>query len=120
MVDQADGAASRAAAQPGGQAGVPTDQWRPPGGDGRPYQGGQGHWTTRLERHGIRLTRGPATPGPLRRIHDGQMFGGVAAGLAKRTGLSVGLIRVVIVVAALLSTGYLAMPYVLAWHFVPA
>jgi signal transduction histidine kinase len=44
----------------------------------------------------------------------------VAAGLAKRTGFSVGLIRVVFVVVTLVSTGYLAMAYVLAWLLIPA
>jgi signal transduction histidine kinase len=108
MVDQADGAARKAAAQPGGQSDVPSDR------------AAEGHWTARLESHGIRLKRGPVRPGPLRRARDGQLLGGVAAGVARRTGLSVGLIRAVIVVAALLSTGYLAMAYVLAWLFIPA
>jgi signal transduction histidine kinase len=111
MVDQADGPARKADGQPGGDSGVPSDPWQPRA---------QGHWTSRLESHGIRLTRGPASPGPLRRARDGQLFGGVAAGLAKRTGFSVGLIRAVIVGAALLSTGWLAMAYVLAWLFIPA
>ncbi len=48
------------------------------------------------------------------------MFGGVAAGLAKRTGFSVGLIRVVFIIATVLTTGYLAMGYVLAWLLIPA
>ncbi|HTZ90998.1 MAG TPA: PspC domain-containing protein [Streptosporangiaceae bacterium] len=97
MVDQANAADSAA----------------PRAGQGR----GAATW---LERHGIRLSRGPAGTGPLRRAPDGQLFGGVAAGLAERTGFSVGLIRVVIVVAALSTTGYLAIPYVLAWLFIPA
>ena len=127
MVDQVNAAARKAASQPGGQFGLPSDPWIPsesaaaPPADGeQPPGAGQGHWTARLESHGIRLTRGPASPGPLRRARDGQLFGGVAAGLAKRTGFPVGLIRVVIVAAALLSSGYLAMPYVLAWLFIPA
>jgi signal transduction histidine kinase len=159
MVDQADRAGRNAAAQPGGQSGVPSDPWQPwapggypsadgtsdpgaagpgaagpgaagpgaagpgatpPAGDGQPHRAGDGHWTARLESHGIRLARGPAGHGPLRRARDGQLLGGVAAGVAKRTGLSVGLIRVVIVAATLLTTGYLAMAYVLAWLFIPA
>ena len=48
------------------------------------------------------------------------MFGGVAAGLAKKTGFSVGLIRVVFIIATVLTTGYLAMGYVLAWLLIPA
>ncbi|HKD88250.1 MAG TPA: PspC domain-containing protein [Streptosporangiaceae bacterium] len=139
MVDQADSAARRTAAQPGGQFGLPSDPWHPsasgvppradgnpdaaatpPSGNGRAHGIGQDHWTARLERHGIRLVRGPATPGPVRRARDGQLFGGVAAGLAKRTGFSVALIRVVIVVATLATSGFLAMPYVLAWLLIPA
>jgi signal transduction histidine kinase len=122
MVDQADSAARRTAAQPGGQFGVPSDPLHhpPPGGGGQQPGVGQDHWMARLERHGIRLTRGPGTPGPLRRAGDGQVFGGVAAGLAKRTGFAVGPIRFVILVAALSTSGYLAMPYVLAWLFIPA
>jgi signal transduction histidine kinase len=88
--------------------------------DGAAPRAGQSHAVTWLENRGIRLSRGPASAGPLRRAPDGQLFGGVAAGLAKRTGFSVGLIRVVIVVAALSTTGYLAIPYVLAWLFIPA
>jgi signal transduction histidine kinase len=121
MVDQADGAARKAAAHPGGQSDVPSDQGAaPPAGDGQPNRAGEGPWTARLESHGIRLTRGPVSPGPLRRTRDDQLLGGVAAGLAKRTGLSVGLIRAIIVGAVLLSTGWLAMAYVLAWLFIPA
>jgi signal transduction histidine kinase len=126
MVDQANAAASGAAAEPGGQFGTPSGTWQPrasggfPPGDGQHDRAGQGPWTTRLEDHGIRLTRGPGSRGPLRRARDGQLLGGVAAGVAKRTGWSAGVIRVVIVVAALLSYGYLAMAYVLAWLFIPA
>jgi signal transduction histidine kinase len=126
MVDQANGAASGAAAQPGGQFGTPSGAWQPrasgsfPPGDGQSYRTGEGDWTTRPEGYANPLTRGPASRGPLRRARDGQLLGGLAAGVAKRTGWSVGLIRVVIVVATLLSTGYLAMPYVLAWLLIPA
>ncbi len=87
---------------------------------GPPGRAGHGHWTARLESHGTRSARGPASAGPLRRARDGRVFGGVAAGLATRTGLSVGLIRVVLVVAALITSGYLAVPYVLAWLLIPA
>ena len=88
--------------------------------NGAPPRAGQGQGAAWLESHGIRLSRGPASTGPLRRAQDGQLFGGVAAGLAKRTGFSVGLIRAVIVVAALSTSGYLAVPYVLAWLLIPA
>ncbi len=87
---------------------------------GQPHPDGSSHWTTRLESHGLRVTRGPAGSGPLRRAPDDRMFGGVAAGLAKRTGFSVGLLRVVFIVATVLTSGYLAMGYVLAWLLIPA
>jgi signal transduction histidine kinase len=86
---------------------------------GRPHPDGSSHRTTRLDSH-LRLSRGPGSGGPLRRARDDMMFGGVAAGLAKRTGFSAGLIRVVFIVATVLSTGYLAMAYVLAWLLIPA
>jgi signal transduction histidine kinase len=95
----------------------------PPAGQpqaGQPHRAGPGHWTTRLESLGLRVTRGPGSPGPLRRVRDGQLFGGVAAGLAKRTGFSVGFIRVAFIIATLVTTGYLAMAYVLAWLLIPA
>jgi len=78
------------------------------------------HWTTRLESHGLRISRGPGTAGPVRRAREGQLLGGVAAGLAQRTGFSVGVIRAAIVIATLVSTGYLAIAYVLAWLLIPA
>ena len=89
-----------------------------------PAQPGPGHpagqWSARLESYGLRVSRGPAADGPLRRARDGQLFGGVTAGIARRTGFSVGLIRAGIVVATLVTTGYLAMAYVLAWLLIPA
>ena len=105
MVDQANAAATGSAADQGGQ----------PSG-----RSGSGSWTAWLDGHGMRSVRGPAVAGPLRRARDGRLFGGVAAGIASRTGLSVGVIRVVIVAAALGTTGYLAVPYILAWLLIPA
>ncbi|HEY2553524.1 MAG TPA: PspC domain-containing protein [Streptosporangiaceae bacterium] len=64
------------------------------------------------------LRRGPAGSGPLRRAGNGRMISGVAAGLAERTGFDVTTIRVVFVLAALIS-GLGAAPYVLAWLLVP-
>lgn len=87
---------------------------------GQPHAGGSSHRTARLESHPPRVSRGPASSGPLRRARDDRMFGGVAAGLAKRTGFSVGLIRVVIIIATVVTTGYLAIGYVLAWLLIPA
>ncbi len=137
MGDQASAAArDEAATEPGGYAGLPSEPRPPQPGSGQPgpaqpgpaqpgpAQPGPGHpagqWSARLESYGLRVSRGPAADGPLRRARDGQLFGGVAAGIARRTGFSVGLIRAGIVVATLVTTGYLAMAYVLAWLLIPA
>ena len=55
--------------------------------------------------------------GPLRRSREDRLLGGVAAGLAARTGVDVTVIRLVFVLAALVSVG--AAAYVLAWLFIP-
>lgn len=78
------------------------------------------HWTARLEALGIRLSRGPVSAGPLRRVFDGRVLGGVAAGIARRTGFNAGLIRAVLVIGALITSGLLAALYVVAWLVVPA
>ncbi len=77
-------------------------------------------WAARLDGLGVRVSRGPADSGPLRRDIDESVLGGVASGIAKRTGFDVGLIRAVIVVAALITTGYGAAIYVVAWLLMPA
>jgi signal transduction histidine kinase len=125
MGDQADTAArSGATAATDGFFGMPADMPETSEPDhqepGQPDPGSSSHWTARLESHGVRVARGPASGGPLRRARDDRLFGGVAAGLAKRTGFSVGLIRVIFIIAIVLSTGYLAMAYVLAWLLIPA
>jgi signal transduction histidine kinase len=66
-----------------------------------------------------RFSRGPGGDGPLRRDRDESMVGGVAAGLAAKTGWDVTIIRTVFVLAGLVS-GLGAAPYVLAWLLVPA
>lgn len=97
-------------------------RWAGPPGDclpgGSPGPGRRGR--PRLAGHLRDLLRhGPAGSGPLRRAADGRMISGVAAGLAERTGFDVTTIRVVFVLAGLIS-GLGAAPYVLAWLLVPA
>jgi signal transduction histidine kinase len=58
--------------------------------------------------------------GPLRRPVDGRLLGGVAIGIARRTGLDLSLVRAVLVVAALVTTGFGAAAYVVAWLLIPA
>ena len=62
-------------------------------------------------------SRGRGNGGPLRRSREDRLLGGVAAGLAARTGVDVTVVRLVFVLAALLSVG--AAAYVLAWLFIP-
>jgi signal transduction histidine kinase len=58
--------------------------------------------------------------GPLRRQRSGRLAGGVAGGLASRTGFDVNVVRLVFVVATVFSVGSFAVCYVLAWLLVPA
>jgi signal transduction histidine kinase/phage shock protein PspC (stress-responsive transcriptional regulator) len=87
---------------------------------GEPRPDRQGRWAARLEALGLRVTRGPGSDGPLRREIDGCLLGGVAAGIAKRTGFDVGLVRVLIIVAAFATSGFGVPVYVVAWLLIPA
>lgn len=60
----------------------------------------------------------PTGGGPLRRAADGRLAGGVAAGLAAKTGINVTVIRVIFCVTAF--SGFGLAVYVLAWLFLPA
>ena len=62
-------------------------------------------------------SRGRGNGGPLRRRREDRLLGGVAAGLAARTGVDVTVVRLIFVLAALVSVG--AAAYVLAWLFIP-
>ena len=78
-----------------------------------------GRWRFRRRGPG-QWRRGPASSGPLRRAREDRLVGGVAAGLAARTGFDVTAVRIVFVLATLLSGGIVAPAYVLAWLLVPA
>ena len=67
-----------------------------------------------------RWARGPRGEGPLRRNPEDGLLGGVASGLAARTGFEVTVLRLVIVVASLVTVGFVAIFYVGAWLLVPA
>ncbi|MGH3199248.1 MAG: ATP-binding protein [Streptosporangiaceae bacterium] len=58
--------------------------------------------------------------GPLRRDPADRLGGGVAAGVAAWRGFSVTTVRIVFVLAALVSAGYFVPLYILAWLFIPA
>ncbi|HUA27618.1 MAG TPA: PspC domain-containing protein [Streptosporangiaceae bacterium] len=74
---------------------------------------GRGRWRS----HNWR--RGPRTDGPWRRGDDDRLIGGVAAGFAARTGLDVTVVRVGLVLLTLITVGYAAVGYVLAWLLLP-
>jgi phage shock protein PspC (stress-responsive transcriptional regulator) len=76
----------------------------------------------RVRRHGLlSRARGPGTGGPLRRARAGRLVGGVAAGLAARTGFDVNVVRLVFVLAVVMSGGgFGAAAYVVAWLLIPA
>jgi signal transduction histidine kinase len=133
MVDQADAAgywdaaAGRQTAGAGQQtAGAARSDGAGPGSGASESsahtagRAGRGHRTSRLESLGIRVSRGPASGGPLRRHVEGRLIGGVAAGIADRTGFDVSLIRAVLVVLALITSGFCAAAYVVAWLLIPA
>jgi len=63
--------------------------------------------------------RHPPDTGPLRRSSEDRLAGGVAAGLAARTGLDVTVVRIGFVVAALFSL-FGAAVYVVGWLLIPA
>ncbi len=63
--------------------------------------------------------RGPASGGPLRRRREDRLAGGVAAGLAARTGIDATVIRIAFVLATLVTGGFMLAVYVLAWLLLP-
>jgi signal transduction histidine kinase len=64
--------------------------------------------------------RGPRGNGPMRRPESGRLVGGVAAGLASRLGFDVSVVRLAFVVATVVTGGFFAVCYVLAWLLMPA
>jgi signal transduction histidine kinase len=113
-------AAAGGAAAGGAASSVEDDVTQPNTGPHTEDAAGPSGWAARLESFGVKVTRGPASSGPLRREIDDSILGGVATGIAKRTGFDVGLIRAVIVIFALASTGFGAAVYVVAWLLIPA
>lgn len=91
---------------------------RIPDGTGQPEQPEAGRPIGRLETIALRWGRSAAS-GALRRDTDSGMAGGVAAGLAERTGFDVTMVRIAFIVGTLLY-GIGAVVYVAAWLLVPA
>ncbi len=95
-----------------GWTGGPPGQPQP----GQPQPGQHHH---KLPRFLARWVRGPGSPLPLRREREGRLAGGVVAGIAAKTGIDVTALRVCVVVAALLTTGFVAAFYVVTWLLLP-
>jgi signal transduction histidine kinase len=57
--------------------------------------------------------------GPLRRPREDRLLGGVAAAIAAKIGRDVTTVRIILVVAAVLSGGFAAALYVVAWLLIP-
>jgi len=92
---------------------------QPEGGDLRPR--GRRPGRPHLWRPGPgRWSRGPGSSAPLRRGQEDRLVGGVASGLAARTGFDITVVRLVFVLVTGASIGLGAVGYVLAWLVVPA
>jgi len=76
-------------------------------------------WGRRWPRRRPRWARGPRDSGPIRRRATNRMLGGVAEGLSARTGIDLITMRVLIVLATLISGGAGAAAYVIAWLLIP-
>src|SRR5271165_2419475 len=67
-----------------------------------------GHWQSWIESRARRWTRGPGNEGPFRRERENQLAGGIAAGIAAKTGFDVSAVRLVLIVATLVTGGLAA------------
>ncbi|MGH9093267.1 MAG: ATP-binding protein [Acidimicrobiales bacterium] len=97
---------------PGGVEGAPRA-----GGHGGPWDHwGRGPWT----RHRGRLHHRWARAGhvPWRRSNEDRLFGGVAGGLSRHTGVDVTVVRLAFAVVTLMG-GFGAAVYVALWLFMP-
>ncbi|HVT67653.1 MAG TPA: PspC domain-containing protein [Trebonia sp.] len=70
--------------------------------------------------HHARRWRDRGDGQPLRRHPDDRLAGGIAAGIAAWRGFSPTTVRIVLAVAALISTGWAVPFYVLGWLLIPA
>jgi signal transduction histidine kinase len=86
----------------------------------RDWRGGPG-WQTRPDWPGrVHRWRNRGNGEPLRRDPEDRLAGGVAAGMAAWRGFSPTTVRIVFVVAALISQGWLVPFYLGGWLLIPA
>jgi signal transduction histidine kinase len=78
-----------------------------------PPDGGVPNWAIRVRRH----YRGDG--GPLRRDPEDRLAGGVAAGIAAWRGIGVTAVRIVLVVAFLVTQGWVVPLYLIGWLMIP-
>jgi phage shock protein PspC (stress-responsive transcriptional regulator) len=95
----------------------PWEDARAPGGSAAPPGGSPRQVPTHFRRRGPR--RWSRGGGPLRRPREDRLIGGVAAAIAGRIGRDVTTVRIILVVAAVLSGGFFAAVYVVAWLLIP-
>src|SRR5262249_35048561 len=93
--------------------------WQTAAGRAEPQDGQHPYTPPKLPKFMARWGRGPGSPRPVRRERDARMAGGIAAGIAVKTGLDVTAVRVCIVVATLLTGGVGAAFYVSLWLLLP-
>ncbi len=79
-----------------------------------------GHWQSWIDFRARNWTHGPGKEGPFRRERENQLAGGIAAGIAAKTGFDVSAVRLALIVATLVTGGLAAAGYVLCWLVVPA
>jgi signal transduction histidine kinase len=104
--------------EPAGWTPPPQEAARAAGSSGVPPGDGSRNPEQAPRRHGPgRWSRWPG--GPLRRPREDRLVGGVAAAIAGRIGRDVTTVRIVLVVAAVLSGGFVAAVYVVAWMLIP-
>ena len=118
-MQKSTGPAARPPAPEGTPApGDPGADWASGDDDTPPGLRRQGHWRSRPRRPRL-WERGPKDSGPLRRVPEDGLLGGVAAGLAVRTGWDLTLVRLVLVLLGLVTFGYAFVGYVLFWLLMP-
>jgi signal transduction histidine kinase len=83
-----------------------------------PADRAEADWQDSRRRGPHRWWRGPRQPGPLRRATQNRLVGGVAAGVAEKTGIDITIVRIIFVLMSL-GSGFGLAVYVVIWLLVP-